>query len=153
MGKSGSGRSTMVNFDIIDSILGHRPASQSTGALNSATYLLESMCSSPSTSTAADTDSCTIQEENELEEAETSTSSTALAQTPRSRSGHDPEKRKRDRNQDLLEYFEAADERFLLQTREMHQDIMRRMDDTSASLLGLLGRMVTVMETEQRKEL
>lgn len=89
-GKSGSGRSTMVNFDIIDSILGHRPASQSTGALNSATYLLESMCSSPSTSTAADTDSCTIQEENELEEAETSTSSTALAQTPRSRSGHDP---------------------------------------------------------------
>ncbi len=48
MGKSGSGRSKMVHFDVIDSILGHRPASQSTGALNSATYLLESMCASPS---------------------------------------------------------------------------------------------------------
>ncbi len=43
MGKSGSGRRKMVHFDVIDSILGHRPASQSTGALNSATYLLESM--------------------------------------------------------------------------------------------------------------
>lgn len=60
-------------------------------------------------------------------------------------------KRKCDSNQDLLEYFEAEDERFMLQIRALHQDIMTSMNDTLASLLGRLGHMVTVIEAEQRK--
>lgn len=49
MNRSGSGQSKMIKFDIIESVLGHWPANQSTGTLNSVTYLLEATSSSPST--------------------------------------------------------------------------------------------------------
>ncbi|KAG5271937.1 hypothetical protein AALO_G00185860 [Alosa alosa] len=44
LGRSGSGRQRRSpHFDVLDSILGDRPACQTTGALNSATALLEAM--------------------------------------------------------------------------------------------------------------
>lgn len=55
--KSGAGRTIFkngVNFEVLDSVLGHRPANQLTGALNSvsAAVMFEVMCESPGTSTA-----------------------------------------------------------------------------------------------------
>lgn len=47
LGKSGAGRMKVksgVNMDFLDNIIGKRPANQLTGALNSATAMLEQIC-------------------------------------------------------------------------------------------------------------
>ncbi|XP_046880165.1 uncharacterized protein si:dkey-261j15.2 [Hypomesus transpacificus] len=100
LGRSGSGRpKKSPYYDILESVLGDRPACQVRGVLNSAGQ-----------SFAA--------------------------------SG----KRKR-ANEDLIVYMEKADTRFLDFSREM----MQKMEADTGALLGLMGRMVTAMESQANK--
>ncbi|XP_077398418.1 uncharacterized protein LOC144033896 [Vanacampus margaritifer] len=46
----------------------------------------------------------------------------------------------------LLEFLERSDERFF----QFSRDLMHRMEEDTKSLLGLLGRMVTVMEASNK---
>ncbi|KAJ8364899.1 hypothetical protein SKAU_G00137300 [Synaphobranchus kaupii] len=58
-------------------------------------------------------------------------------------------KRKRENHQDLLEYLERADERFMQHSRELNEAILTKTDEVTCSLLGIMGRMVAVMERQQ----
>lgn len=57
--------------------------------------------------------------------------------------------KKRDSNQELLEYLKTADERFMVHAKELNTAILNKMDEATNSMLGLLGRMVSVMEEQQ----
>lgn len=57
--------------------------------------------------------------------------------------------KKRDSNQELLEYLQTADERFMAHAKELNTAILNKMDEATNSMLGLLGRMVALMEGQQ----
>lgn len=57
--------------------------------------------------------------------------------------------KKRDPNQELLEYLQTADERFMAHAKELNTAILNKMDEATNSMLGLLGRMVALMEGQQ----
>lgn len=57
--------------------------------------------------------------------------------------------KKRDSNQELLEYLKTADERFMAHAKELNTAILNKMDEATNSMLGLLGRMVALMEEQQ----
>ncbi|CAK6975895.1 uncharacterized protein LOC115433592 [Scomber scombrus] len=117
--RSGSGRSKIMPFfDLMHGVLGDRPANQATGALNSATAMLESMLVDESVLATSDADSG---------------------------------KRKRE-SSDLLEYPERSEERTQEQSRK-DQDVtaailqtMQSMDENASAVVGLMGRMVLVLE-------
>ncbi|XP_026112568.1 uncharacterized protein LOC113091334 [Carassius auratus] len=140
--KSGSHWSEKnINFDVMDAALEHLPSSQFTEALNSATAMLET--NTESLSSAADLNSSP---EEVLDQAESSFSS----------SHPQPIKplgttriKKRDSNQELLEYLKTADERFMAHAKELNTAILNKMDEATNSMLGLLGRMVALMEEQQ----
>ena len=60
-------------------------------------------------------------------------------------------KRKRDGTSELVQYLERADERFLQHSREMDDGLRQDMRENTKSLLGLMGRMVAVMEAQVPK--
>lgn len=125
-----------INYDVE-----RLPASQFTEALNSATAMLETKAES--LSSAADLDSSP---EEVLDQAESSFSSSHPQ--PRTPQGTTKIK-KRDSNQELLEYLKTADERFMVHAKELNAAILNKMDEATNSMLGLLGRMVSVMEERQ----
>lgn len=51
-------------------------------------------------------------------------------------------------NGELLEYFERSDERFLLHCKDMNDTLLKKMDANSTAMLGLMERMVMVMERQ-----
>lgn len=51
-------------------------------------------------------------------------------------------------NGELLEYFERSDERFLQHCKDMNDTLLRKLDADSSAMLGLMERMVTVMERQ-----
>ncbi|KAK9973053.1 hypothetical protein ABG768_023802 [Culter alburnus] len=130
-----------TNHDVMDAVLEHLPASQFTEALNSATAMLES--NAESLSSAADLD-CSVNEV--LDQAESSLNSSHTQ--PRKSLGTTRIK-KRDPNQELLEYLQTADERFMAHAKELNTAILNKMDEATNSMLGLLGRMVALMEGQQ----
>ncbi|KAK7128316.1 hypothetical protein R3I94_016776 [Phoxinus phoxinus] len=158
LGRSGNGRPRCRNphFEVLDSVLGDRPACQITRALNSATAVFETMMDETPLQGIANsfTDSELLgiddsESDRELplplhcsspvpscsSAAESSSSASSSQQT---RKG----KRKRDMNGELLEYFERSDERFLLHCKDMNDSLMRKMDADSTAMLGLMERMV-----------
>ncbi|XP_056100597.1 uncharacterized protein LOC130101820 [Rhinichthys klamathensis goyatoka] len=165
LGRSGNGRprSRNTHFEVLDSVLGDRPACQVTGALNSTTVMLESMvvdetllqgiANNVTDSELLAIDDCEPDRELPLplhcsspvpscsSAAETSSSSSSSRST---RKG----KRKRDMNGELLEYFERSDERFLQHCKDMNDTLLRKLDADSSAMLGLMERMVTVMERQ-----
>lgn len=52
---------------------------------------------------------------------------------------------------ELLRYLERADERFLEHGRDMNNALLRKIAADTSALLGLMGRMVTVMEARPNK--
>ncbi len=66
-------------------------------------------------------------------------------------------KRKRDATVDLLRYLERSEERFLEQSRRAHDlasamlQSIQRMGGNASALVGLMGRMVSVLEGLSRK--
>lgn len=60
-------------------------------------------------------------------------------------------KRKRDSTSELVQYLERADERFLQHSKEMDDALRQDMRADTHSLLGLMGRMVAVMEAQVQK--
>lgn len=60
-------------------------------------------------------------------------------------------KRKRDGTSELVQYLERADERFLQHSKEMDDALRQDMRADTHSLLGLMGRMVAVMEAQVQK--
>lgn len=60
--------------------------------------------------------------------------------------------RKNDSNQELLDYLQTADERFMAHAKELNTAILNKMDEATNSMLGLLGRMVTLMEAQQENK-
>ncbi|KAG7281412.1 hypothetical protein CRUP_029861 [Coryphaenoides rupestris] len=147
IGRSGSGRPKRNPhfFDVLDSVLGERPACQITGAFNSATDTVED--TSPPSSTDAELPVHAGEEEPLACSSPTpSTSSTQLS-SQQARHG----KRKRDTNEDLLQYLERADERFLQHSKDMNDALLRKLDKDSSVLFGLMGRMVAVMEAQANK--
>ncbi|XP_016122290.1 uncharacterized protein [Sinocyclocheilus grahami] len=140
--KSGSQWSNRtINYDVMDAALERLPASQFTEALNSATAMLET--NTESLSSAADLHSSL---EEVLDQAESSFSSSHPQ--PRKPLGRTRIK-KRDSNQELLEYLKTADERFMAHAKELNTAILNKMDEATNSMLGLLGRMLALMEEQQ----
>ncbi|XP_016321469.1 uncharacterized protein LOC107672678 [Sinocyclocheilus anshuiensis] len=140
--KSGSQWSNKTtNYDVMDTVLERLPGSQFTEALNSATAMLETNVES--LSSAADLDSSL---EEVLDQAEPSFSSSQFQ--PR-KSLQTTRIKKRDSNQELLEYLKTADERFMAHAKELNTAILNKMDEATNSMLGLLGRMVALMEEQQ----
>ncbi|KAL7401883.1 hypothetical protein ABVT39_005906 [Epinephelus coioides] len=60
----------------------------------------------------------------------------------------DPWKRKRDSNTELLEYLERADERFLQHIKDLNDALLQKLETDTSVFLGLMGRMVSVMEAQ-----
>lgn len=60
--------------------------------------------------------------------------------------------RKIDSNQELLEYLKASDERFMEHAKELNTAILNKIDEATNSMLGLLERMVAVMEGQQENK-
>ncbi|KAM3858203.1 glycoprotein-N-acetylgalactosamine 3-beta-galactosyltransferase 1 [Diretmus argenteus] len=60
--------------------------------------------------------------------------------------------RKRKMDVDVLQYLERADERFLQHSKDMNTALLQKMEEDNRALLGLMGRMVAVMEAKQRNE-
>ncbi|XP_016089204.1 uncharacterized protein [Sinocyclocheilus grahami] len=140
--KSGSQWSNKTtNYDVMDTVLERLPGSQFTEALNSATAMLDTNVES--LSSAADLDSSL---EEVLDQAEPSFSSSQFQ--PR-KSLRTTRIKKKDSNQELLEYLKTADERFMAHAKELNTAILNKMDEATNSMLGLLGRMVALMEEQQ----
>ena len=55
-------------------------------------------------------------------------------------------KRQRE-NEELLEYMEKADDKFL----QLNKDMTAKMETDTSALLGLMARMVAVMEAQAKK--
>ncbi len=60
-------------------------------------------------------------------------------------------KRKRDGTSELIQYLERADEKFLQHCKEMEDSLLQETRADTRSLLGLMGRMVAVMEAQSQK--
>ncbi|XP_034562848.1 uncharacterized protein LOC117829328 [Notolabrus celidotus] len=60
-------------------------------------------------------------------------------------------KRKRDNEEELLQYLERADEKFLQHSKEMNDALLDRMKSDTSALLGLMNRMVAVMEGQPKQ--
>ncbi|XP_043098897.1 uncharacterized protein LOC122347579 [Puntigrus tetrazona] len=130
-----------INYDVMDSALERLPSSQFTEALNSATAMLET--NTESASSIADLNSSL---EEVLDKAEPSFSSSH----PQQRKSLGTNRiTKKDSNQELLEYLKTADERFMAHAKELNTAILNKMDEATNSMLGLLGRMVAIMEEQQ----
>ncbi|XP_030612257.1 uncharacterized protein LOC115799302 [Archocentrus centrarchus] len=151
--KGGAGRSSRgrnaVHFDVLESVLGPRPANQRTGALNSTTAVRKQMRDAATNTPDLDISahfrdskaSC-----SSVHPAE-STASTSPERASRIRAG----KRKMEHHQELLDYLERADERFLEHSRELNMAVLKKMDESTNALLGLMGRMVAVMEGQKQE--
>ncbi|XP_067314371.1 zinc finger and SCAN domain-containing protein 20 [Pseudorasbora parva] len=126
---------------VMDAVLEQLPVSQFTEALNSATAMLES--NTESLSSAADLE-CSVNKV--LDQAESSFNS---SQTQPRKSLETTRIKRKDSNQELLEYLQTADERFMAHAKELNTAILNKMDEATNSILGLLGRMVTLMERQQ----
>lgn len=154
LGRSGNGRPRQnPHFDILDSVLGDRPACQVTGALNSATIMLESIvddsllqsCTEPELSAINDGD------DNVVLPPPLGCSSPTPSCSSSGESSAERGKRKRDSTSELVQYLERADERFLQHSKEMDEALRQDMRADTHSLLGLMGRMVAIMETQAQK--
>ncbi|XP_076148949.1 uncharacterized protein LOC143133026 [Alosa pseudoharengus] len=155
LGRSGSGRQRKSpHFDVLDSILGDRPACQTTGALNSATAtaLLEAMVNGEAENSNASELSVTG-EEGDVDDTELPPPPPQDCSSPRpvpsaSVSSRQAKRAKRKRdNEELLDYMEKADDKFL----QLNKDMAAKMEADTSALLGLMGRMVAVMEAQANK--
>ncbi|KAI7807775.1 uncharacterized protein si:dkey-261j15.2 [Triplophysa rosa] len=129
-----------ARYDVMDAVLEHHL----TGALNSATVMLETKTESL-TSSEADID-CFAEIDVVLDQAE---SSFSPSQSQPKSSPKRTRVRKIDSNQELLEYLKASDERFMEHAKELNTAILNKIDEATNSMLGLLERMVAVMEGQQ----
>ena len=59
-------------------------------------------------------------------------------------------KRKRDSNTELLEYLERVDVRFLQHSKELNDALLHNLETDTTSFLGLMERMVSVMEAQAK---
>ncbi|XP_026070208.1 uncharacterized protein LOC113050941 isoform X1 [Carassius auratus] len=140
--KSGSQWSNKTtNYDVMGTVLERLPGNQFTEVFNSATAMLETNVES--LSSAADLDSSA---EEVLDQAETFFSP---SQSQPRKSLRTTRIKKRDSNQELLEYLKTADERFMAHAKELNTATLNKMDEATNSMLGLLGRMVALMEEQQ----
>ncbi|KAL2102143.1 hypothetical protein ACEWY4_001311 [Coilia grayii] len=151
LGRSSNGRPKKHNphFDTLDSVLGDRPACKTTGALNSATAILEAMVdddcySEPQSSRASElnvtTEEEAVDEETTPGDDDSPANSVEVAHPQAKR-------RKRNRDDEFLEYMEKSDNKFL----DFHKETMKQMEADSAAFLGLMGRVVAVMESQANK--
>lgn len=60
-------------------------------------------------------------------------------------------KRKKDNDAELLEYLKRADERFLQHSKELNDALLQQLDTETNAFLGLMGRMVSLMEARAKK--
>ncbi|XP_061601490.1 uncharacterized protein si:dkey-261j15.2 [Cololabis saira] len=159
MGRSGSGRPpNNPHFDVLHAVLGHRPAYNTTGALNSRTAMRESVLQGSALQqhyTQADfTDLGESQEPITIHSTPLRSSSPSPSSSSSHRSGpHQSRPGKRKRDTDMWDYLEQADKRFLQQTTDMNTALlqeMREMREQSAAYIGLMGRMVSLMEAQQK---
>ncbi|XP_051563790.1 uncharacterized protein LOC127446691 [Myxocyprinus asiaticus] len=132
-----------VNYNSME-VMERLQASELTGAFNSATAMLETKVKSlmPPVSNF---DSL-VEIDEVLEQAESSFS------TSQSQPRRCPQRiriRKKDSNKELLEFLQTSDERFMEHARELNAAILKKMDEATNSMLGLLGRMVAVMEGQE----
>ncbi|XP_060784665.1 uncharacterized protein LOC132891211 [Neoarius graeffei] len=144
LGRSGNGRPRKnPHFDILDSVLGDRPTNNATGALNSATAMVDDTLpqSEPELSTIGDEDLMSPLH------CSSPASSSSSGQSQQTR----PAKRKRDSNTELLDYLERADERFLQHSKEMNDALLHKLEADNSAFLSMMGRMVSVMEVQARK--
>ncbi|XP_059923518.1 uncharacterized protein LOC132469549 [Gadus macrocephalus] len=147
LGRSGNGRPKKgPHFDVIDSVLGDRPACQITGALNSATAMLESMVDESLIESTPDIGKLHFSNVSlRLPTTYSCTLLCVLAVTYR--------KRKRDKDSELLQYLERSDERHLQSleaSRVVTNNLLEQISASNTALLGLMGRVVTVMEAGQK---
>ncbi|XP_060782569.1 uncharacterized protein LOC132889770 [Neoarius graeffei] len=148
LGRSGNGRPRKnPQFNILDSVLGNRPAKNATGALNSATAMLEAMVDN--TLPQSEPELSTIGDEDLMSPLHCSSPapSSSSGQSQQTR----PAKRKRDSNTELLDYLERADERFLQHSKEMNDALLHKLEADNSAFLSMMGRMVSVMEAQARK--
>ncbi|KAA8582579.1 hypothetical protein FQN60_006250 [Etheostoma spectabile] len=54
---------------------------------------------------------------------------------------------KKREHEELLDYMEKADDKFL----QLNKDMVAKMEADTSALLGLMGRMVAVMEAQANK--
>ncbi|XP_062849330.1 zinc finger protein with KRAB and SCAN domains 2-like [Trichomycterus rosablanca] len=137
-------------YNILDGVLGKRPAIEMTGALNSATATLEpSNPASPSTSAIND-DLSDISEHSSsttTEVSETGPESIVVVKQEEIPEVHEQhmkrgKKKRRQDIEDILDYMERADAR----AEEREERMLLHMQQSTANLLGLVERMVTAIE-------
>ncbi|XP_047674642.1 uncharacterized protein LOC113637542 [Tachysurus fulvidraco] len=166
LGRSGSCRPHRnPHFDVLDSVLGDRPTFQPTGALNSATLILEGMANnslekshtdpgkfyftlllSPASSLTKLLDKLSaINDGDDLEfppplscsSPSSLSRSSGDACTSSAQNKHG--KRKRDSISELVAYLERADERFFQHSKDMENALLQQMSATH----GLMEHMLT----------
>ncbi|XP_060722923.1 uncharacterized protein LOC132843538 isoform X3 [Tachysurus vachellii] len=152
LSRSGSGRPHRnLHFDVLDSVLGDRPAFQVTGALNSATVILEGMANHSLEQSHTDPELSAINDGDlelppPLRCSSPSLSSRSSGDACPSSAQDKRGKRKRDSISDLVQYFEMADERLFQHSKEMENALLQEMRADTRSLLGLMERMVNTSE-------
>ena len=52
---------------------------------------------------------------------------------------------------ELLQYLERADERFLQLSRDMNDDLLQKIKADTSTLLGLVGHMMALMDSQYNK--
>nr|XP_040058100.1 uncharacterized protein si:dkey-261j15.2 [Gasterosteus aculeatus aculeatus] len=153
--------------------LGDRPACQVTWALNSATIMLESMLDDSPQQSCTDHKLSAIndREDNaELPPPLGCSSGEASSEWVSAENNYlrcydntlticirfllllfYTGKRKRDGTSEILQYLERADERFQQHSKAMDNAFSQDMSADTQSLLGLIGRMVAVLEAQVKK--
>ncbi|XP_023673077.2 uncharacterized protein [Paramormyrops kingsleyae] len=131
-------------FDLLDGVLGCRPADLQSGALNSATEYLEERASGSSTPLASD-----AQDSNGvLEDPESFASISTEVAPPQEQPRPRRRKRKAPDTPDLLAHMKRADEK----AEEREKRMLQHMEETTNALLNLVGRMVTAIGTMSSSE-
>ncbi|XP_048886512.1 mediator of RNA polymerase II transcription subunit 12-like isoform X2 [Brienomyrus brachyistius] len=126
-------------FDLLDGVLGCRPADLQSGALNSAIEYLEERASGSSTPLASDAQDSSGVFEDPESFASISTEVAPPQEQPRPRR----RKRKAQDTPDLLAHMKRADEK----AEEREKRMLQHMEETTNALLNLVGRMVTAIES------
>ncbi|CAL8255013.1 unnamed protein product [Boreogadus saida] len=159
LGRSGNGRPRKgPHFDVLDSVLGDRPACKITGALNSATAMLESMVdesliqSTPDIELSAVEEYCNAELPPPLSCSSPSPSPSSQGSSNTSLARHGKIKRDKD-DSELLQYLERSDEHHLQSleaSRVVTNNLLEQISTSNTALLGLMGRVVTVMEAGRK---
>uniref|UniRef100_A0A1A7Z2Q0 Wu:fc32g12 n=1 Tax=Iconisemion striatum TaxID=60296 RepID=A0A1A7Z2Q0_9TELE len=137
-------------FEILNSVMGDEPEDQGVEALNpnTATSILLAMVDEPEEERNASESGPMVKEDNGAVRPVACSSSSV----PDAQFSSRPGKRKRGANSELIRYLQRSEERLEEESRREERltsvfvSSLKKMEENSSAVIGLLGRMVSIME-------